>query len=77
VHLGGLRTALFNYLFAKQHGGSFVLRIEDTDQVGALNSGEGGTVCCVFCLIVGAVDPIGPEFSDRYHQHSVLGRHSV
>jgi glutamyl-tRNA synthetase len=32
LHLGGLRTALYNYLFAKQHNGSFVLRIEDTDQ---------------------------------------------
>ena len=32
LHLGGVRTALFNYLFARQHGGTFVLRIEDTDQ---------------------------------------------
>jgi len=32
LHIGGLRTALFNYLFAKKHGGTFILRIEDTDQ---------------------------------------------
>ncbi|WP_299393716.1 glutamate--tRNA ligase [uncultured Gelidibacter sp.] len=32
LHIGGLRTALFNYLFAKKHNGTFVLRIEDTDQ---------------------------------------------
>ncbi len=32
VHVGGLRTALYNYLFAKKHGGKFILRIEDTDQ---------------------------------------------
>lgn len=32
LHIGGLRTALFNYLFAKKHGGTFFLRIEDTDQ---------------------------------------------
>lgn len=32
LHIGGLRTALYNYLFAKNHGGVFVLRIEDTDQ---------------------------------------------
>ena len=32
LHIGGVRTALFNYLFAKKHKGSFVLRIEDTDQ---------------------------------------------
>ncbi len=31
-HVGGARTALFNYLFARRHGGSFILRIEDTDQ---------------------------------------------
>lgn len=32
LHIGGVRTALYNYLFAKQHGGTFLLRIEDTDQ---------------------------------------------
>ena len=34
MHLGSLRTALFNYLYAKHTGGQFLLRIEDTDQVG-------------------------------------------
>jgi len=33
LHIGGLRTALYNYLFAKVHGGKFILRIEDTDKV--------------------------------------------
>lgn len=33
LHLGGLRTSLFNYLFAKKEKGTFILRIEDTDQV--------------------------------------------
>ena len=32
LHIGGVRTALFNYLFAKKHNGTFVLRVEDTDQ---------------------------------------------
>lgn len=32
LHIGGVRTALFNYLFAKKHNGDFLLRIEDTDQ---------------------------------------------
>jgi glutamyl-tRNA synthetase len=32
LHLGGMRTVLYNYLFAKKHGGDFILRIEDTDQ---------------------------------------------
>lgn len=31
LHIGGVRTALYNYLFAKQHGGEFIFRIEDTD----------------------------------------------
>ncbi len=32
LHIGGVRTALYNYLFAKKYGGTFILRIEDTDQ---------------------------------------------
>ncbi len=32
LHIGGLRTALYNYLFAKRHNGKFILRIEDTDR---------------------------------------------
>lgn len=33
LHLGGLRTALYNYLYARKHGGKWILRIEDTDAV--------------------------------------------
>ncbi len=33
LHIGGARTALFNWLFARRHGGTFILRMEDTDQV--------------------------------------------
>ena len=32
LHIGGLRTALYNYLYAKKNNGKFILRIEDTDQ---------------------------------------------
>ena len=32
LHVGGLRTALYNYIFAKKNNGTFILRIEDTDQ---------------------------------------------
>ena len=31
LHIGGVRTALYNYIFARQHGGDMILRIEDTD----------------------------------------------
>jgi len=41
LHIGGVRTALFNYLFAKKHQGSFVLRIEDTDQARYVEGAEG------------------------------------
>src|SRR5262245_31587719 len=32
LHIGGVRTALFNWLFARKHGGRFILRLDDTDQ---------------------------------------------
>lgn len=40
LHIGGVRTALFNYLFAKQHKGDFILRIEDTDQTRFVEGAE-------------------------------------
>src|SRR3989338_5788326 len=40
LHVGGLRTALYNYLFAKQNGGLFILRIEDTDRARLVEGAE-------------------------------------
>ena len=40
LHMGGVRTALYNYLFAKKHGGDFLLRIEDTDQTRYVSGAE-------------------------------------
>src|SRR5207248_900241 len=40
LHIGGVRTALYNYLFAKKHHGDFILRIEDTDQARTIPSAE-------------------------------------
>jgi glutamyl-tRNA synthetase len=40
LHLGGVRTVLFNYLFAKKHGGDFIVRIEDTDQTRFVQGAE-------------------------------------
>ena len=40
LHIGGVRTALFNYLFAKKHQGDFILRIEDTDQTRFVEGAE-------------------------------------
>lgn len=40
LHMGGVRTALYNYLFAKKHGGDFLLRVEDTDQTRFVEGAE-------------------------------------
>ena len=40
LHLGGVRTALFNYLFARHYGGDFLLRIEETDQTRYVHGAE-------------------------------------
>ncbi len=40
LHIGGVRTALFNYLFARHHGGTMILRIEDTDQTRFVEGAE-------------------------------------
>lgn len=47
LHLGGVRTALFNYLFARQHQGVFVLRIEDTDQNRFVEGAEDYVMECL------------------------------
>ncbi|MGX5818507.1 glutamate--tRNA ligase [Chitinophaga lutea] len=47
LHLGGVRTVLFNYLFARQHQGEFVLRIEDTDQTRFVPGAEEYIVECL------------------------------
>jgi len=40
LHLGGIRTALYNYLLAKKYNGDFILRIEDTDQTRFVEGAE-------------------------------------
>ncbi|MEO3405724.1 glutamate--tRNA ligase [Mucilaginibacter sp. CAU 1740] len=47
LHLGGVRTVLFNYLFAKKNGGDFVLRIEDTDQTRYVEGAEQYILDCL------------------------------
>src|SRR5437764_7144613 len=42
LHIGGARTALFNWLFARHHGGTFILRIEDTDEVRSTEDSVNG-----------------------------------
>ncbi|MCJ7668800.1 MAG: glutamate--tRNA ligase family protein, partial [Anaerolineae bacterium] len=42
LHVGGARTALYNWLFARHHQGTFILRIEDTDQLRSTQESLGG-----------------------------------
>src|SRR3954452_11519598 len=40
LHVGGARTAIFNWLFARRHGGTFLIRVEDTDQARSTRQSE-------------------------------------
>ena len=56
LHIGGVRTALYNYLFAKKNGGKMILRIEDTDQTRFVPGAEQ--------YIVGSLDWCGIKFDE-------------
>jgi glutamyl-tRNA synthetase len=59
LHLGGVRTVLFNYLFAKKHKGDFVLRIEDTDQNRYVDGAEQYILDCLkWCGITPDESPV-------------------
>jgi glutamyl-tRNA synthetase len=64
LHLGGVRTALYNYLFARHHGGQFVLRIEDTDQTRFVADAEQYIMdCLAWCGISPDESPVhGGEY---------------
>src|ERR1051326_6802987 len=47
LHMGGVRTALYNYLFAKKNNGDFILRIEDTDQERFVPGAEEYIIDCL------------------------------
>jgi glutamyl-tRNA synthetase len=61
LHIGGIRTALFNYLFAKKHGGDFVLRIEDTDQDRYVEGAENYIVEALNWLNIPFDEGVGKE----------------
>lgn len=65
LHIGGVRTALFNYLFAKKHNGTFVLRIEDTDQ----NRYVGGAEK----YIIDALNWCGIPFDEGINKNETFG----
>ncbi len=58
LHLGGVRTALYNYLFAKKHDGDFILRVEDTDQTRYVEGAEQYIINCLnWCNILPGEGP--------------------
>ncbi len=59
LHIGGVRTALYNYLFARQNGGQMILRIEDTDQGRFVPGAEQ--------YIIEALDWLGIKFDEGVH----------
>jgi glutamyl-tRNA synthetase len=59
LHIGGVRTALYNYLFAKQHKGKMILRIEDTDSTRFVPGAEQ--------YIIEAFEWLGIEFDEGVH----------
>lgn len=59
LHIGGVRTALYNYLFAKKHGGDFILRIEDTDSQRFVPGAED--------YIIEALSWLGLKFDEGTH----------
>lgn len=62
LHIGGARTALFNYLFAKHHGGDFVFRIEDTDIERNIEGGEASQLDNLAWLgIIPDESPVNPN----------------
>ncbi len=65
LHIGGVRTALFNYLFAKKHNGTFVLRIEDTDQNRYVEGAED--------YIVKSLEWCGIPFDEGVGKHEKFG----
>ena len=69
LHLGGVRTALFNYLFARKNNGTFVLRVEDTDQTRFVEGAEEYIAECLnWCGITPDESPANPGAYGPYRQ---------
>lgn len=77
LHLGGVRTVLYNYLFAKKHNGTFVLRIEDTDQTRYVEGAENYIQeCLAWCGLVPDESPLhgGPYAPYRQSERKEMYR---
>lgn len=77
LHLGGVRTVLYNYLFARAHGGDFVLRIEDTDQTRFVPGAEQYIMdCLAWCGLEPDESPVkgGPFVPYRQSERKSMYR---
>lgn len=75
LHLGGVRTVLYNYLFAKQHGGDFILRIEDTDQSRYVDGAEEYIYDCLeWC---GLIPDESPKHGGKFGPYRQSERKSI
>ncbi|HRF26265.1 MAG TPA: glutamate--tRNA ligase [Ferruginibacter sp.] len=77
LHLGGVRTVLYNYLFARQHKGQFILRIEDTDQTRYVEGAEQYIYDCLdWCGLVPDESPLhgGPYGPYRQSERKAMYR---
>src|SRR5690348_18303582 len=69
LHIGSARTALFNYLFSRHHGGQFLLRIEDTDRARSTEQATRG--------ILESLDWLGLDRDEQtVFQSTRTGRHA-
>lgn len=68
LHIGGVRTALFNYLFAKKHGGEFLLRIEDTDKDRFVEGAEKYVIDSLAWLGISPDDGVNTDGTAKYRQ---------
>ena len=71
LHIGGVRTALFNYLYAKKSGGKFLIRIEDTDKKREVSGAENYIIESLkWCGIEADQEPCRQsERKDIYNEH--------
>src|SRR3990170_6888996 len=78
-HVGGARTALYNWALAKQSGGRFVLRIEDTDEARNRPEWTTGIIEALAWIGIHAEDPTfeGPYFQSAYAEAHVAAAHRL
>ena len=76
LHIGGARTALFNWLFARHHGGTYLLRIEDTDRARSTEDAIGAIFDGLEGLGLAEDEPATFQFA-RSDRHAEVARRLI